>query len=324
MTDYHHLNPGLGSGEEVASVVGDVTYFQVNGTTNVYEFTSVAGGVDYKNLPVIAYAGPALLQDVSSAATGNIITDSTPWQYCVALNANECRTGSSAGQVYMTVPAVNKTGPIGAYRQTGLYGLYCLSNIYDDYMPCAGSPNVMYAQGIQQDISRQDPNRVNWRSLGMGFSGPGRQFQFEAMPPDPTASWIFSDGFFLDGVREDLIGVQLPPWPNPQDRTTNKSQYVNVPVTIGAYAAAPNVRVTFGYAENGSPSAFYCTARADACWATGTPFSFASESPSFTSCTSGCTINIPAIPGRTVYYEVDRKDANNNIYPGGLQMSQVP
>jgi hypothetical protein len=325
MTDYHHLNPSSGTGEEVASVVGNVTYFQVATTTNVYEFTAVAGGVDYKNLPVIAYAGPALLKDISSPATGNIITDATPWEYCVALNSNECRTGSSAGQVYMTVPSVNQTGPLGAFRQTGLYGLYCLSNIYDDYMPCAASPNVMYAQGIQQDISRQDPNRSNWRSLGMGFSGPGRQFQFEAMPPDPTAQWIFSDGFFLDGVREDLIGVQVPPFPNPQDRTTNKSQYVNVPITIGAYAAAPNVRVTFGYAENGPPNAFYCTARADACWATSTsPFSYASKSPSFTSCSGGCTVNIPAIPGRTVYYEVDREDANNNIFLGQLQMTQLP
>lgn len=321
-SDYHHINPSFGSGVEVPIAVGAVTYSLVAGTTNTYEFTSVNGGVDYKNIPPIVYAGPNLLQDVSSPATGNIISDASTstWKFCVALNANECRTGSSAGQIYMTVPSVAQS----VNSASSNYGTECVANWYDDNMPCAFMPLSTGAQGMQRDISRPDPLGIYWRSLGMGFSGPGRQFQFSAFTPDPTATWDTHEAMWPDGVRCDEFGVQLPPWPNPQDTTTNKTQYVSVPVTIGAYAAAPNVRVRFGYAENGPPSAFYCTARADACWATGTPFSFASESPSFTSCTSGCTINIPAIPGRTVYYEVDRKDANNNIYPGGLQMSQVP
>ncbi len=78
MLNFRHLNPSDGVGPEVSSDVGPVSYNQVPGTNGVYRFTSVNGGLNYKLVPVIAYAGYHLLQEVSSPAKGNIITDSTP------------------------------------------------------------------------------------------------------------------------------------------------------------------------------------------------------------------------------------------------------
>jgi hypothetical protein len=38
---------------------------------------------------------------------------------------------------------------------------------------------------------------------------------------------------------------------------------------------------------------------------------YASEAQSYTGCWSGCTIVIPAAPGRILYYQVQRKNGLN-------------
>ena len=78
--DFHTLNPSYGGGWEFPAATP--TVFQtpatlVAGTINVWKFGATTGNVDFKTHPVSAYAGGYLLQDVSSPATGNMITDST-------------------------------------------------------------------------------------------------------------------------------------------------------------------------------------------------------------------------------------------------------
>jgi hypothetical protein len=313
MMNYRHINPSFGSGAEVVSDVGAVTYNLVPSTSSVYQFTVINGGLSYKSIPVLAYAGYHLLHEVSGPTKGNTITDSTPWTYCVALNAGECQTGSAAGEVYASVP------------QTAVRGdQNCVSNWYEDNFPCVFSPPPQAAWGIQQDISRGDPSGVNWRRITMGFSGPGRQFEFASFIPDPTGTWAYMQGFWLDGVRNDYLIAQLPPWPNPQDVTTNRANFVTRSVTAAADANLPAARVRFGYAENGAPGGFFCTARQEACVTGGSPYSFQSENPVWQACPSGCTIQIPAIPGRVLYFAIDRKDGNGNVIPGETQVQIVP
>jgi len=313
MLDFHHLNPSYGSGAEVVSDVGAVSYNLVSGTKGVFRFTSVNGGLNYKSVPVIAYAGYHLLQDISSPAKGNVITDSTPWQYCVVLNAGECQTGSAAGQVYMSVPQTVVRGDQN-----------CVSNWYEDNFPCVFTPSAQAGFAIQRDISRSDPAGVYWRRMTMGLSGPGRQFQFGSFIPDPTGAWAFIQGYWLDGVRNDLLIARLPTWPNPQDVTTDRSNFVMRPVTAGPNTNLPNARVRFGYAENGPPAGFFCTPRQDACATGGTPYAFLSENPNWQSCAGGCTVQVPAIPGRVLYYAIDRQDNSGNLVPGEVQVQLVP
>jgi hypothetical protein len=78
-------------------------------------------------------------------------------------------------------------------------------------------------------------------------------------------------------------------------------------------ASGDSVRIAFGYAENGKPADFYCTSRAEACFTSSSatpanPFSYANDSSSYVSCGSSCSITIPAIPGRTLYYQVQRRN----------------
>jgi len=311
--NFAHINPSYGAGADIASDVGAVSYSLVSGTQGVFKFTSVNGGLNYKTAPLVAYAGYHLLKDVSSPAQGNVITDSTPWQFCVVQYANECRSGSNPGEVYLSAPQ-------GIVRGSQ----NCVSNWYDDNYPCVFTPPVLAANGYQEDITRSDTGGAHSRRITMGLSGPGRQFQFGSFIPDPTGAWAFMQGYWLDGKRNDLLMAKLPSWPNPQDITTNRTGFVMQSIQVSGNQNLRTARVRFGYAENGPPASFFCAPRQEACSTGGTPYSFLSENPQWQACPGGCTIQIPAIPGRVLFYTIDGKDGNGNTIPGALQVQVVP
>ncbi len=312
MANFRHINPSFGSGAEVVSTVGAVSYSLVPGTQGVFKFTAINGGVSYKNVPVEGYAGYHLLQDSSGPAQGNTITDATPWQFCVVLKAGECRTGSNPGEGYASVPQ----GVVNSSQN-------CISNWYDDNFPCLFTGVAQAALGVQQGIAQSDLTGQYWRPITMGFSGPGRQFEFASFVPDPTGTWAFIQGYWPDGVRNELFMARLPPWPSQSD-SINRSNYVPLTISVAANSTQPLARVHFGYVENGASTSFLCTARQDACTASGTPFSFDSENPAWQNCANGCSIQVPEIAGRVLYYEVDRQDASGNTTPGALQVAILP
>ena len=88
------------------------------------------------------------------------------------------------------------------------------------------------------------------------------------------------------------------------------------------------VRIEFGYQEFGAPGILACTSRGEDCFtpatATRTDLLYASETQSHTSCGSGCTVNVPALPGRVLYYRIHRKNAAGVESVGPVQMSAVP
>src|ERR1035441_9485849 len=95
-----------------------------------------------------------------------------------------------------------------------------------------------------------------------------------------------------------------------------------------------NAVIEFGYQEYGAPQAINCTTRNDACITTSTastvppgnqPFYFASENPAGASCASGCTITIPAISQRILYYQIQYRSADNTVlYTGPPIADLVP
>jgi hypothetical protein len=309
MLNFNHINPSYGAGPEAPATVGGEAYSLVPGTRGVYKFTAVNGGLNYKVVPPIGYAGYHLLQDVSSPLTGNIITDASPWQFCVVLNAGECQNGSAPGEAYASVPQTSVRTDQN-----------CISNWYDDNFPCIFTPPPSAAWTVQGDISRSDPNGVNWRRITMGFSGPGRQFEFGTFIPDPTGTWGFVQGYWLDGARNDLLIAKLPPWPGLGD-TAERGNFVAAAITVPADAARPKARIHFGYAENGPADKFYCTGRREACSSGGTPFAFEGERPKWESCAKGCTIEVPTVASRVLYYAIDRQDAQGKVTSGRLQVT---
>ena len=238
---------------------------------------------------------------------GNIITDSTLYQFCVVYHANECRTGSTAGQAYLSAPFVG-----GAY--TFALGQCVTDNVGFNF-PCPIMLAANAAEIIQARGDVADPQAINWRRAGMGFMGPGRQYQFSSMIPEPTGKWGITGVNWGSGIRNDLMIAQLPGLPAGQKMTTPGNDYEPITVTLGGSTLYDQASIRFGYAENGATGSYYCMSRQEACRA-GTniqPFAYdVSDAPTWNTCTSGCTITIPAIPGRVVYYIVDRRNSSTS------------
>ena len=307
--DFHHTSPNYGGGQETPVPI--MTNFQtpatlVPGTNNVWRFAAPLGTVDFKSQPVIAYAGANILQDISSPATGNIITDSTIWRYCVAYVAGECRMDSAVNDAYLSVPYTGGASPSN-------FG-YCMTNALSQNWPCTNTLAANASQIIQSRDDVPDPDALNWRRLGMGFMGPGRQYEFSTAVPDPTGQWAVFACNWCDGVRNELLMAKLPPMP-----TVGTAQPMNdfepLVVTLGPDAAHDLARVRFGYAENGHPADLFCTTRQETCSTTedpSMPFAYESEQPDWKNCVSGCVIQVPTLPGRVVYYAIDRKSSTNS------------
>ena len=97
--------------------------------------------------------------------------------------------------------------------------------------------------------------------------------------------------------------------------SVDRGTFVPVAVQLGSVPAGTNnVIVQFGY----NPS-FYCTSRQEECIANqstineATPFYWASESYIGLACASGCTVAIPAISQRVVYYRVQYRDESGRV-----------
>ena len=101
-----------------------------------------------------------------------------------------------------------------------------------------------------------------------------------------------------------------------------------------ANADAANAYVQFGYAEWGGPSSYFCTSRAEACVVSAKevsqklPFYFATTESSQipgAPCAKGCSISVPAISGRILYYQVFFRNASGAVVAtGDPAVSVVP
>ena len=223
------------------------------------------------------------------------------------------------GEAYLSVPQVG-----GGY--TGNIG-YCNSNTVQWVMPCVNTLPANAAQIIQSRDDVPDPHALNWRRLGFGLMGPGRQYEFSTAVPDPTGKWAVFACNWCDGVRNELFMAKLPKLPT-QNQTQAQNDFQPVKVTVGPSAEMDQARVRFGYAENGDPASFYCTTRKENCSTTtnsSIPFAYESEGPVWQTCSAGCAINVPALPGRILYYAVDRKSSTNGrVQVGNPQVTANP
>jgi hypothetical protein len=318
--DFRHLNPTGGSGPEtLGSTIGaSRTVTLVSGTTKSYliDDTVSAGAADYKRLPLHAYAGHYLLQDVSSPATGNT-SDLPDYSVCRALNADECFQGSAPGNLFVTVPK--------AYIDN-----YCRSGQFTLTAPCAFQLAPLAGQVIQFRLDVTNSVGSTIRKFGYVHGMPGLQYQFSNCRATPDAAFAFCLADWLDGVRSEWIALQIAPLPAPD--ITNRTAFVPVTLTYQGTPDATYIRARFGYLENGG-SLLRCTPyQADCSTEIPTaqpndPYGFVNEALTRQSCLAGgtCTISIPAIPNRMLYFVVDRLDATGAIvvsYP--MQVLAVP
>ena len=287
------MNPSTGvEGEQFVGGICATAYSLVAGTATVYNIGSPAGGLaaneaNYKSDGLQGWAGHNLLQDVSGP--GSSLSNSAAYQTCLALAAGECSGGSTAGQVFADVPNVPSI-------QSSCVTAWLVENY-----PCAGNLPSIGGWLVQHDASFSYALFENARKMTMGLSGYGRQYAFNTFIPESTGAWGMFKADWADGVRSNIFMAKLPPFA-PQS-SIPRSTFVNLPVQIPAGAAYAEIQ--FGYMENGSAQAYYCTSRRDACTTSGAPFAYPSiDSRTLVSCSAGCTIHIPAIAGRAVYFSI--------------------
>jgi hypothetical protein len=127
-------------------------------------------------------------------------------------------------------------------------------------------------------------------------------------------------------VHSEIMVGKIPPFPD--EDTANRGTFVPTPVQVASVrAGTDNVVVEFGYGPE-----FRCTARRESCVATGTglvnettPFYFASETYAGRPCASGCSVTVPALPHRVLYYRVRyRAQSGAAIAEGGTQIAVTP
>jgi hypothetical protein len=313
--DFRHLNGPFGIPQDsTATTLAPIVTTPVPSTSNVYQL-SIIGDVNVKKIPLLGFAGRFLLKEKSSPSLGNTLTDTDAYRFCYAYKAGECRVGSTAGQAFVSVPSASITG-------------YCQSAQYARNIPCLMTEHPLGAWAVQFDGSKQDPSGSTIRRLTMGFSGPGRQYAYGNLRALPDGKWALMSGWWVGGVRQDVLVVKLPAYT--QSDGAYRQDFTPVKVDIGALSGATQAAVDFGYAEYGQPSQFFCTGRADRCTAVNStldltsanPYLFVSEATQGAACASGCTIQIPALPSRVLYYQVRYMD-NNGVTIQALPMQIV-
>src|SRR6185369_9548567 len=228
--------------------------------------------------------------------------------------ANECITGSSAGDIYFN-PVIDPP----------------------TVLSCAGSevPNTGVPDICIMDSSLHMINIGQFWGLGgvdasdksrMIGHGLAKSVRFTSSFPTakayPDTSWVtFQTGLFISASTSDVWAAKIPTYPavpDGKDRTTFLR--ASIPVTPPTGMGIATATVEFGYLDYGTAAQHYCTTRREAC-AVGassvtdaTPFQFVTtDTPVRLSCATSCTPVLPVLPLHTAYFTVKFYDAGGSF-----------
>jgi hypothetical protein len=285
------------------------TFSRVTGTL----YSALASGqnaLDRKHFPTLATCGHHPLADVSGASstiTGNY-TDR--YKYCVVNASGECVAGSNptVANVYINCPEISQTTCVSAEDDAD-------SNLLTD--PCIYDlpPNVSHVSIIHRPAESYDPKSEWIQNLGHKFSRWRKQSGYASARITPGGELAYTVTRYLEGVRSEAIAYKIPA--TPARSSTNRATFAALPRQVGSVpAGTDNVAAEFGYDAN-----LYCTTRQEVCVSvTGgatpqpvnetTPFYWSGESYSGVPCSTGCTLTIPAVPQRVVYYRFKYRTAS--------------
>lgn len=293
---------------------GAITWSLVSPFSHVYLASSSV--LHRKQLMTTATAGEHILFDVSGP--GCTINDSTPWVYGVVLNAGECVSGSTVGQVYVSAP--QRTMFI-CYNGQSLISIFVPGgNVAEDICVFDSSNNIN--PFMQLSFT---PDSVGWkygRVLSFIGGGPPHMIAFFSnLQTFADSSWVITNERWGSTYGSIIAATQIPP--SLQTDSINRESFVPVRIPIQSVSGANQAEVDFGYAEYGSDgvSKFYATSRQENTIANSstiseaTPFYWASESPTPLSCLGGgsCVITIPGLPNHVLYYRVRHLSSGTNI-----------
>jgi hypothetical protein len=286
--------------------------------------------INRKFVPTMAYCGSQAMVDVSSASAGNVISDTSAdsYNYCIARKANECRTGSSIGDLYANCPiALKAQGNFAA----GQYGCDPAVDAGEPMGSICAVNTSAYIGGVNQIGYVVSDGVANYgRMLSFGGARYQATDNYWTAMALPDASWLFFRTIWQNNLMPTAMLMKLPSFPKAD--VVSRNNYQSIPVNLTSPGGSvTNAIVYFGYVENGASGSTYCTSRQEACLANAgtvptTPFKFPSEgTPTGVACTTTCTIAIPAISQRMLYwYPVYRDAGNATVSTGPVSVLAVP
>lgn len=276
-------------------------------------------GLDRKYFPTLCLSGKFPLQDISGP-TSHIVDSATAYTCCYAEAAGECRGSgdvggaSSAGDFYMAAPGVTSRGCTGSEAWLGVNDT------------CAGNKIAFGSGSVQYGVRVGDPstiisteNHKRSRTLVTFGAGPRGLANYSNAKTIEGGQWLFSPAASNAYNQYLLANAKAMP---PLDSIA-RDNFVPVKVTLNTPPGRgiDNAIVRFGYDPN-----FQCTSRAEGCVAAASnaPYFFASETFSGASCTTGCTIPVPALSSRMLYYQHVYRNGSAVVSTGPVQVQAVP
>jgi hypothetical protein len=202
---------------------------------------------------------------------------------------------------------------------------------------CVGNMSAYLNSIVQVGFKKSDFSGALGRTLTKGLT------RYKIIDPYwhgkalSDASWVMFRSMYTNGAWTDILLGKLPPFPPADSVVRSTFQPIPVKLTPPAGLAVDNAVIQFGYMENGGLEQFYCTSRQERCLATSAtvaavPFLFASEGAGGVEtgvagvpCANGCTVAIPAISQRILYYQIKYRDGSNKtVATSQIQTVAVP
>lgn len=277
------------------------------GKTFIYQYNGAAA-ISPKHFDLEAYMGryPFKRADTISDAA------SDTGKKCVAPVANDCFSGSTAGKMYFVNEVFDTTFiPLATCRESQF------GTINGD--ACLGPSNGIGASVSQWRVPSSNGLAVWNGSQQRAVSREWRTYReaaTENVKADPTGTALLARALWY---------ILPPPFPGVDTR--NRGTFAGVPVDIASVpAGTDNVLVQFGY-----DGTFQCSRNRDnTCYAESAelnesnPYQFDHEPLTGLSCASSCTVTLPAISDRVLYWRTIFRSGGTVISTGLTNVQAVP
>jgi len=288
-------------GDDLGGVFGSPSSPGVKVEGSLYKFTAAqTNRLRPRILPTIAACGPNTLLDISGPSSTISSASSDNYKYCIALAGGECAPGSSAGDVYVNCPQIK--APYCTFQGVG-------QSDPDTRDICIMDNGAYTMNAAQMGVRTADPNGRYGRRVTAGFSRYHWVNPYWNVKILPDGRWMLVWSAFLDGLRNSILLVRLPPFPSPDG--INRGDYIPLTVTVPppSVAGVNNAVVQFGYDTN-----YFCNSRQEMCvQGSATDFAYQSENPAGVPCSNGCTINVQTVTQRILYYRIVLRDSSNHV-----------
>ena len=268
----------------------------------LYKFTaSQVHKLHPRTLPTMASCGAKPLVDVSGGVIAQGPADN--FKYCLALADGDCQNGSASGDLYVNCPQVRFPS--------------CVSQGVGQSNPdtqdiCVSDMGAHAINITQIAVDKPDPDGNFSRRVTAAFSRYSWIFPFWNAKAMPNGRWMLVWSTYFQGLRNSVLLVKLPPFPAETDGLV-RNDFMPYLVKI-ATPQVPGASVTNAVVQFGYDKRFFCTSRQETCiQGSAADFAYRRENPAGVPCANGCTIPVPAISQRVLYFQVLLRDAGNNV-----------